>query len=86
MSVLTRQVALQREKISDLESLLESKRHFQYGQGSGGGAQQQELGQQLAELRHKYLALERDKLEAERRLRLSNVRRIGGGEGRGGEM
>ena len=61
--MLNQQVNLQREKIRDLEAILESRRN-----SPPAG-----MAQELADLQHKCLALERDKLEAERRLRHSNV-------------
>lgn len=61
--MLNQQVNLQREKIQDLEAILESRRN----------AAPPGMAQELADLQHKCLALERDKLEAERRLRHSNV-------------
>lgn len=66
VAVLGQQVALQREKIRDLESLLESRRNSREVAPPA-------MAQELAELQHKYAALQRDKMEAERRLRLSNV-------------
>uniref|UniRef100_A0A183BKZ5 SAM domain-containing protein n=1 Tax=Globodera pallida TaxID=36090 RepID=A0A183BKZ5_GLOPA len=73
VAVLSRQVALQREKIRDLEESLggtsSPKQHIR----GAGQSQQKEIGQQLDELRHKYLALEREKTEAERFLIMSNI-------------
>ncbi|KAL3112824.1 hypothetical protein niasHT_019798 [Heterodera trifolii] len=73
VAALSRQVALQREKIRDLEESLgngTNGKQYQHQQGTaeGGGGRQQQIGEQLDELRHKFLALERERTEGERNL------------------
>uniref|UniRef100_A0A914HYM6 SAM domain-containing protein n=1 Tax=Globodera rostochiensis TaxID=31243 RepID=A0A914HYM6_GLORO len=73
VAVLSRQVALQREKIQDLEESLGGTSSPKQHVRGAGQSQQKEIEQQLDELRHKYLALEREKTEAERFLIMSNI-------------
>jgi len=71
--MLTKQVALQREKIHEMETMLNSRHSDGVNNKQNSNESIEPIAQELANLQHKNLALEREKLEAERRLRLSNV-------------
>uniref|UniRef100_A0AC34QKN3 SAM domain-containing protein n=1 Tax=Panagrolaimus sp. JU765 TaxID=591449 RepID=A0AC34QKN3_9BILA len=72
VSVLNEQVGAQKEKIRDLESILAAKR-FSYEMVSENSTatQRADLMKEITSLKNKYSALEKDKLNAERRLQMS---------------
>ncbi|VDK48682.1 unnamed protein product [Anisakis simplex] len=83
VTVLTEQVGAQKEKIRDLESLLTSKRHkldsteelLQDHADNRGDLESKKLDllAEVSNLKLKYATLEREKLETERKLRLSQA-------------
>lgn len=74
VAMLTKQVEFQREKIHEMEKMLNVRRNggVNSKQSINDLSSIEPIAQELANLQHKNLALEREKLEAERRLRLSN--------------
>uniref|UniRef100_A0A915MXX9 Liprin-beta-1/2 coiled-coil domain-containing protein n=1 Tax=Meloidogyne javanica TaxID=6303 RepID=A0A915MXX9_MELJA len=72
VAMLTKQVAFQREKIHEMETMLNSRHNDGVNNKQNSNESMEPIAQELANLQHKNLVLEREKLEAERRLRLSN--------------
>ena len=76
VAMLTKQVALQREKIRKMEAILKTRRNDGecINQNNETATPSIEpIAQELANLRHKNLAVEREKFKAEQHLRVSNV-------------
>jgi hypothetical protein len=67
--MLTKQVTQQREKIHEMEEILKAQRNNEFNQNGNETTQSVEpIANELASLRHKNLAAEREKLEVEQRL------------------
>ncbi|KAF7632843.1 SAM domain-containing protein [Meloidogyne graminicola] len=69
---LTKQVTLQREKIHEMETMLNARSNDEVKNNRNNNEVVEPIAQELANLQHNNLTLEREKFDAERRLRLSN--------------
>lgn len=70
---LTKQVTLQREKIHEMETMLNARSNDEVKNNRNNNEVVEPIAQELSNLQHNNLTLEREKFDAERRLRLSNV-------------